>query len=325
MIRTFDLDCIRKTGYKKSIKTEITVGGSIIIIFICFAFFGKFAYSLGLYKYSPTKTNLSLADIPPSNSLLKIMLDRSKDYNQFYINENKETIDKYYLIGTDVEGRDIFIRVMDGAATYLIGGSIAIIIALVLGLILGAITGYYQDKLISEVGGILVSVIESFPAIVLLIIISFVYNFSFWALMLTIGLIYSTRFGRIIKSKIEVLKNNDFIEAARELGLSDFKIIFKHIIWFNCKNEILVQMIYIYAAVILVEASLGYIGYGVVGYWVSWGKMIYDGIGGKSAIKLMNGRYWEFLPPAVATIFTIWGFNLLANGISKKFKIKDNN
>ncbi len=324
MIRKFLIDKPENKNVIRKGKPLIIAGAAVILLFVFAALFGELAYPLGIYKYSPNQTNLSLADIPPSNKLLRNLLVRSANFNNNFYESNTAGDKNYFFAGTDAEGRDILIRVFNGAATYLIGGSIAILIAVILGLALGAVTGYYKDKFLYGTGLFFISIIESFPVIVILILIAFVYNFNFWALMTTIGIIYSTKFGRLIKTKIEVLKSSDFILAAKELGLSDNKIIFKHIVWYNCKNEILVQMIYVFAAVILIEATLGYIGYGVAGNWVSWGKMIYEGIGGKSALRLMNGMYWEFVPPAVAMVVSILGFNLFAYGLSGWFKIKDN-
>ncbi len=292
-------------------------GGKSIVIGICIAtgfvlaaLFGSVGPALNLYPYAPTEVDFVNFDSPPAIPLLQRLLDRREYGDEF-------RSDSFHFFGTDNDGRDVFIRVCSGASTYLFAGMLTVIISLVLGIALGA-SEYYSGSFYDASARFLISVIDAYPRIIMLIIVAFISNFNLYAITVTLGFLSATRPARIIAGKIATMRDSDSVAAAHEIGLPDRTIILKHIVWYNCRQLLSVQIIYIFAGVILIEATLSYIGYGIGDPLVSWGRMIYEGAGGRYPFNLVEGMYWQVIPPAAAIILTILGLNLLGDGLSKR-------
>ncbi|MGE5682724.1 MAG: ABC transporter permease [Bacillota bacterium] len=302
---------------KKWKNFQLICGGLIILAFLVAAGLGAAEYKYQIFKYSPFTVNISNSDIPPSSKLLRSLLSSES------LLEYEDTTAGNYLLGTDSSGRDIAACLIGGATTYLVAGSVCVLISLILGIFWGSMTGYYSNTLIASFNSFIVSVLESYPVIVLMILVLFIYNFSFWAFVIALGFVYGGKISHIVSNKVEILKNLNFIEAAKELGLPDAAIIMKHIIWLNCRRELVIQIIYCFAGIILTEATLCYLSFGISGDWISWGHMIYDGVGGKTVYQLNKGIYWQFIPPSLCVIILILGLNLFGEGLSKLFGEKE--
>ena len=115
----------------------------------------------------------------------------------------------------------------------------------------------------------------------------------------------------LIKSKIQFLKQKNFIEAATALGLKNAVIIFKHILWHNCRSVLIIQATLGMAEAILIETSLSYLGFGVQEPTPSWGNMVQSG-----ANYFMQGKFWPSTAPALTILLTIMGFHLLGDGLN---------
>lgn len=300
---------------------SIVIGAVIIVLFVIGALYGQFAFRLNLYSHSPTDVQYDRFDSPPSSQVLRSVLDRREPFEYEFQYDYLEPVEGH-ILGTDNDGRDIFIRVLNGASTYLYAGVLTVLISLVIGILLGSISGYYRGRVSELIASYLTNVLDAYPRIVILIIVAFISHFNLYAIMITLGILNSTRIARIITGTIESLKNTDFILAAKEIGLSDITIIGKHIVWYNCRHLLSIQIIYGFASVILIEATLSYIGYGIGEPLVSWGRMIYDGSGGRYPFNFVEGIYWQAIPPVIAIIGTILGLNLLGDGLSKRFNVK---
>lgn len=302
---------------------SILIGSSVLILFLCAAVFGEFGYDCGIYPFSPNSgvVNSDMRDIPPSSAALSFLLDR-RTYNQEGIAFVQADDQAGHLLGTDSDGRDIFIRVLRGAWTYLLPGFAVVSLSLVLGACIGSIAGYFLDTWASSVASYLITVVESFPRLVMLIGIAFLFDFRLVALVLTLGVLNSGRVARIVRTRVTALATSGFVEAARELGLSDFRIIVKHILWLHSRQLLLIQAISGFASIILVEATLMYVNSGLSEAYVSWGGMIHEGMGVGYADKFGRGMYWESVPAAVAIVATLLGLNLLADGLEKRFRIR---
>lgn len=296
---------------------SIIIGTVIVFLFIAGAFFGQYAHRVNLYPHSPTDVRYDRFDSPPVSPVLRALLDRRELMEWEY----DEPV-KGHILGTDNDGRDIFIRVLNGASTYLYAGVLTVLISLLLGIVLGSVSGYYRGRVTESISSYITNVLDAYPRIVVLIIVAFISHFNLYAIMITLGILNATRVARIVSGTIDSLKNTDFILAAREIGLSDFTIITKHIIWYNCRHLLSIQIIYGFASVILIEATLSYIGYGIGEPFVSWGRMIYEGSGGRYPFNFIEGLYWQAMPPVIAIAGTILGLNLLGDGMSKRFNVK---
>jgi len=121
----------------------------------------------------------------------------------------------------------------------------------------------------------------------------------------------------LIHSKIQFRKQKNFIEAATALGLNNFAIIFKHILWHNCRSVLIIQATLGMAEAILMETSLSYLGFGVQEPTPSWGNMVQAG-----ANYFMQGNFWPSTAPALAILFTIMGFHLLGDGLNNMLERK---
>ncbi len=320
---SYDPNLEAAKGFKAFLRqpgsVSILIGSLFIIVFVAGALFGQYGYQLGLYPHSPTDVQYDRFDSPPTSSVLRTLFDRREEPEFDF--EYYEPIEGH-ILGTDNDGRDIFIRVLNGASTYLYAGIVTVLISLLIGITLGSLTGYYRGKASESVASFITNVLDAYPRIVILIIVAFISHFNLYAIMVTLGILNATRIARIISGTIDSLKNTDFILAAKEIGLSDLTIIGKHIVWYNCRHLLSIQIIYGFASVILIEATLSYIGYGIGDPLVSWGRMIYEGSGGRYPHNFVAGVYWQAMPPVVAIIGTILGLNLLGDGLSKRFNVK---
>jgi peptide/nickel transport system permease protein len=322
---TYRPEVFRKRGlkafFRKPGSVSIVIGSIIILTFFIGALYGQFAYRLHLYPHAPTDIHYDRFDSPPTSMVLRSLLDRREYFEYEYWNDYAEPVEGH-ILGTDNDGRDIFIRVLNGASTYLYAGALTVFISLLIGIFLGSVTGYYRGRFTEVIAGYITSVLDAYPRIVILIIVAFISHFNLYAITIALGVLNATRIARIISGTIESLKNTDFILAAKEIGLSDITIIGKHIVWYNCRHLLSIQIIYGFASVILIEATLSYIGYGIGEPLVSWGRMIYEGSGGRYPFNFVEGIYWQAVPPAMAIIGTILGLNLLGDGMSKLLNVK---
>ena len=212
-----------------------------------------------------------------------------------------------YPLGTDDLGRDVLTRILYGARISLLVGFVAVGIATVIGIVLGAVAGYYGrwvDTLLMR----FVDIMLCFPTFFLILAVIAFLDPSIWNIMIIIGLTGWMGVARLVRAEFLSLRERDFVLAARAIGASDARIIFRHILP-NALSPVLVSATLGVAGAILTESALSFLGIGVQPPTPSWGNML---IAGK---QTLGTAWWLSVFPGLAILVTVLGYNLLGEGI----------
>jgi peptide/nickel transport system permease protein len=221
-----------------------------------------------------------------------------------------------HLLGTDFLGRDLQSRLILGIQAYFLPGLLAIAISVVGGSVLGVLAGY-RGGLASVVITYFDNLLDSFPRLVLILLVIAAFKADIYAIMVVVGITGMPVTANLISGKIAFLKQKNFIEAAHALGLPAHTVILKHILWLNCRAVLVIQATLGMAEAILVETSLSYLGFGVQEPTPSWGNMVQAG-----ANYFLQGNFWPSTAPALAILATILGFQLLGDGLNNMLEGK---
>jgi ABC-type dipeptide/oligopeptide/nickel transport system permease subunit len=225
--------------------------------------------------------------------------------------------ERTYWLGTDKAGRDMLSRLMFGARISLSIGFVSVIISMALGTLLGALAGFFGGKVDSLIMW-LMSVVWSIPGIMLVIAISLaLQSRGVWVAFIAVGLTMWVEVARVVRGQILGIKQKLYIEAARAFGVSNPQIIYAHILP-NIFGPLIVIATANFAAAILLEAGLSFLGLSVQPPTPSWGIMIYEGY---HAIGTRNSWHLVALP-AIAICLMVLSFNLLGNGLRDAYDPK---
>ena len=221
-----------------------------------------------------------------------------------------------HWLGTDFMGRDLLTRLILGIQAYFLPGLLSVAIALALGAALGVLSGYRGGRSDMAVT-YFTNLVDALPRLVLMLLVIAAFKPGIYTIMAVLGLTSAPTVAMLVKGKILMLKQRNFIESAVALGISPSQIILKHILWYNCRALLLIQATLGMAEAVLLETSLSYLGFGVQEPTPSWGNMVQAG-----ANYLMQGNFWVSTAPALAILFTVLGFHLLGDGLNNMFEGK---
>lgn len=226
------------------------------------------------------------------------------DYTAFYAAPSSA-----HLLGTDAIGRDVFSRLIYGGRTSLLVGLVSTIISCLIGVPLGLIAGYFRGK--AEVVIMRVAdIFMSFPSIILILVLVAVIGPSVSSVTIVIGVLGWTQFARLIYANVLSVSEKEYVESARAIGTSNFKIITKYILP-NSFAPILIAVTFQMASAILTESSLSFLGMGVQPPGASWGNMIYDA----QSVTVLSQKLWIWMPPGISLLITVLSINFLGDGI----------
>ena len=212
-----------------------------------------------------------------------------------------------FFLGTDDLGRDVFSRILYGARISLLVGFVAVGIATLIGIFLGAVSGFYGRWVDSTIMRF-VDIMLCFPAFFLILAVIAFLEPSIWNIMIIIGLTSWMGVARLVRAEFLSLRERDFVQAAKALGASDGRVIFRHILP-NALSPVLVSATLGVAGAILTESALSFLGIGVQPPTPSWGNML---IAGK---QTLGTAWWLSVFPGMAILITVLGYNLLGEGI----------
>lgn len=233
---------------------------------------------------------------------------------QAYVKEHSIITRTFYL-GTDRYGRDILSRLITGSRVSLSVGFVAVILSLTIGIILGAIAGYFGGRTDSAVMW-LINILWSIPTLLLVFAITLTIGKGFWEIFIAIGLTMWVGAARLIRGQVMVLREMEYVTAAKALGISDARIIFRHILP-NIAGPLMVIAAGNFAAAILTEAGLSFLGIGVQPPQPSWGLMIKEHYN-----FLLTNKPFPALIPGIAIMLLVYSFNILGNALRDILDVK---
>ncbi|MDC3379281.1 ABC transporter permease [Planctomycetota bacterium] len=213
-----------------------------------------------------------------------------------------------HVMGTDDVGRDVMSRLIHGTVIAGSVGFVSVAIYVFIGIIIGALAGYFRgwvDLLISRI----IEIVICFPVFFLIIMIVGLWEPSIYVIMVALGLIRWTGVARLIRGEFLKIMSSDYVHAARALGFSDARVIFRHILP-NAVAPVFVSASFGVAGAILVESSLSFLGFGVAPPTASWGEILRQGQ------TYINENLWHLVfAPGFCIFFTVTMFNLVGEGL----------
>ncbi len=283
-------------------------------------FFGKktTASEIPISDYQLTKTGILITQYTPNGSsgvqkeypLTKFSKAKMiKDIKQKYLTQ------KTFLLGTDKYGRDLLSRMLIGIRISLSIGFIAVLLSLLIGITLGAIAGYFgglADTIIMW----LINVTWSIPTLLLVIAITLALGKGFWQVFIAVGLTMWVEVARVVRGQVLSIKKMQYVTAARTLGFSNWRIITKHILP-NSMAPVIIISAANFAAAILIESGLSFLGIGAQPPMPSWGGIIKDHYS-----YIILGKPYLAIIPGLAIMSLVTAFMLIGNALRDALDVK---
>ncbi|MEC9488695.1 MAG: oligopeptide ABC transporter permease [Halanaerobium sp.] len=231
------------------------------------------------------------------------------DPNETDILNTKEPPSGEHWLGTDRIGRDLFSRLIYAGRISLTVGLVSMSISVLIGTILGLLAGFYGgwiDSLISR----LVDIFLSIPFLILAVTVISVFGPSLYNIMVVIGVISWPGLCRLVRGQILSLREREFIEAARALGSSDRRIMYRHLLS-NTFAPIIVSATLRVASAILLEAGMSFLGLGVQPPKTSWGAMLQTA----NNVVVLKNMPWFWIPPGIMIMLAVLSINFVGDGL----------
>ena len=251
------------------------IGGITILLLIVLAIFAPW-----IAPYSYSYQNLDIGASPPSAE---------------------------HLLGTDVLGRDLLSRLLYGARISLLVGFVATGVALVIGVSWGIVAGYFGGRVDSIMMRI-VDVLYGLPFIIFIILLMVIFGRNIWLLFAAIGAVEWLTMARIVRAQVIGLKNQEFVQAAQVMGVSNFSMFRRHILP-NILGPIAIYATLTIPQVMLLEAFLSFLGLGIQPPMSSWGTLIRYGV------ESMEEYYWLLIYPGLTFTITLFALNFFGDGL----------
>ena len=251
------------------------IGGITILVLIILAIFAPW-----IAPYSYSYQNLDIGASPPSAE---------------------------HLLGTDVLGRGLLSRLLYGARISLLVGFVATGVALVIGVSWGIVAGYFGGRVDSIMMRI-VDVLYGLPFIIFIILLMVIFGRNIWLLFAAIGAVEWLTMARIVRAQVIGLKNQEFVQAAQVMGVSNFSMFRRHILP-NILGPIAVYATLTIPQVMLLEAFLSFLGLGIQPPMSSWGTLIRYGV------ESMEEHYWLLIYPGLTFTITLFALNFFGDGL----------
>lgn len=255
-----------------------------------------------------TTTGLSVVCLLVLIALLApLIVPFPQDTIAAHIEDRFQSPSPQHLFGTDELGRDVFSRILCGSRISLQVGVIAIGLALAIGVPLGVVAGYAGGAL-DEVIMRITDVFLSFPPLLLAMAISTLLGPNLTNAMIAIAIAWWPWYTRLLRSEAISVRERDYVQAARAMGASPGKIVFKHVLP-NCLTPIIVQASMDFGSIILTSAALSFLGLGAQPPTPEWGLMVSTG----RTFFLTN--WWIVTFPGLAIFIAVLSFNLVGDGL----------
>lgn len=212
-----------------------------------------------------------------------------------------------FLLGTDMYGRDVLSRIIYGSRISLLIAFIPPAISMFIGVIMGITAGYYGGKT-DTIIMVIADIVLSFPSLLLAMVVMYTLGASLLNIFIALSIVGWAGTARVVRSQTLSFKNKEFVEAAKAVGVKDYKIMYKHILP-NCIPQLLVLFTLNIPSAILSEASLSFLGVGAQPPASSWGLMVSDGK------EFLFNAPWVTITPGIAILIIVLAFNFLGDGL----------
>lgn len=241
--------------------------------------------------------------------LMAIFASIVAPYDPYKVNLNNQFLrpSMKHWIGTDMYGRDVLSRIIFGARISLLIGLVPTLISMIIGTILGIISGYYGGKTDFIIMSI-VNMVLAFPSLLLAMVVMYTLGASLINIFIALSVVGWGGTARVVRAQTLSIKNKEFVESARAIGVKNSRIMLKHI-FPNCVPQLLVLFTLNIPGSILSEASLSFLGVGAQPPASSWGLMVSNGK------EFLFNAPWVAISPGVAILIFVLAFNFFGDGL----------